>query len=70
MDKIFAKALKTLLWDFLSPPSQDDLKFFFTNGDPSLFLLADVKFYGEKIEKTDDPEILHCRQMKKQITPN
>ena len=29
----------------------------------SFFLLYDANLHGEKIEKTDDPEILHCRQM-------
>ena len=36
----------------------------------SFFLLYDVKLHGEKIEKTDDPEILHCRQMRKRTKPN
>ena len=45
MDKIFAKTLKTLLWDFLSPPSQADLKFFWKAGI-KLFLHYDEKRYG------------------------
>ena len=47
MDKIFAKTLKTLLWDFLSPPSQTDLKFLSKIGI-KLFLLYDEKLYVER----------------------
>ena len=47
MDKIFARTLKTLLWEFLNPPSQADLKFFPTNWDQT-FLLYDEKLYGER----------------------
>ena len=65
MDKIFARTLKTLFWDFLSSPSQADQKFFSKTGI-KLFLLCDEKLYGgKKTEKTDDPEILHYRQMEK-----
>ena len=66
MDKIFAKTLKT----YLSPPSQAD---FFKNTGIKPFLLCDEKLYGQKKkkkEKTDDPEILYCRQMDKSIKPN
>ena len=52
MNKIFAKTLETLFlghsWDFLSPPRQAYLKFFFKNWDPLLFLLYDITLYGKK----------------------
>ena len=48
MDQIFARTLKTLLCDFLSPPSQAHLNFFLKNWDPSLFLFYDVKIHGGK----------------------
>ena len=65
MDKIFAKTLKTLFWDFSSSPSQADLKFFFKNWDQTFLTLWWETLWGKKTEKTDDPEILHCRQMEK-----
>ena len=43
---------------------------FFKNWHPPLFLLYDVKHHGKKIEKAEEPEILHCRQMKKWTKPN
>ena len=65
MDKIFAKTLKTLFWDFSSSPSQADLKFFSKNWDQTFLTLWWETLWGKKTEKTDDPEILHCRQMEK-----
>ena len=52
----------------LSKPSPSE--FVFKNWDVSFFLLYDVKLHQEKIEKTYDPEILHCRQMGKRAKPN
>ena len=71
MDKIFAKTLKTLynLRTFKpSKPSPSEL--IFKNWDPLLILLYDVKLHGERLDKTDDQEILHCRQMGKGKKPN
>ena len=42
----------------------------FKNWDLSFFLLYDVKLHSKKIEKIDDQEILHCRQMEKQTKAN
>ena len=66
MHKIFAKTLKTLynLWTF-KPSQAKSIRTSFQNWDPSLFFLYDVKLQGKKIEKADDQEILHCRQMGK-----
>ena len=71
MDKIFAKTLKTLynLRTFKpSKPSPSEL--IFKNWDPPLILLYDVKLHGERLDKTDDQEFLHCRQMGKGKKPN
>ena len=71
MDKIFAKTLKNLynLRTFKhSKPSPSEL--IFKNWDPSLILLYDMKLRGKKLEKTDDQEILHCRQMGEGTKPN
>ena len=71
MDKIFAKTLKNLynLRTFKpSKPSPSEL--IFKNWNPSLILLYDVKLHGKKLEKTDDQEILHCRQMGEGTKPN
>ena len=70
MDKIFSKTLKTLFWWLfkLSKPNPSNL--IFKIWDPSLFLLFDVKLLGEKIEKNNYLEILHCRQTEKGITPH
>ena len=69
MNKIFAKTLETLFlghfWDFLSPSSQAHLNFLFKNWDLSLFLLYYIKLHGKEIEKADDLEIFHCRQIQK-----
>ena len=51
-----------------SKPSPSEL--IFKNWDQSFFLIYDVKLHGKKIEKTDDPEILHCRLMGKRTKPN
>ena len=69
MDKIFAKTLKTLTLETfkLSKPSPSEL--IFKNWDLSLFLIW-YETSWEKIEETDDPEILHCRQMGKGAKPN
>ena len=69
MDKIFAKTLKNLTLGTFKPSKPSPSELIFKNWDPSLFLLYDVKIQ-EKIEKTDDPEILHCRQMGKVTKPN
>ena len=70
MDKNFAKTLKTLLWDLLNPPSQANLNFFQKLGPINFLTLWCETLWGKKLEKTVDPEILHCRQMEKQKKPN
>ena len=70
MDTIFAKSLKTLLFGLFKPCKSNPSNLIFQNWDPSLFLLYDVKLYGKKIEKIDDPTVFHCRQMEKRIKPN
>ena len=70
MDTIFAKSLKTLLFGLFKLCKSSPSNLIFQNWDPSLFLLYDVKLYGKKIEKIDDPTVFHCRQMEKRIKPN
>ena len=65
MDKIFAKTLKTLLWDFLKLSKSSRFEVFFKNWDQIILRLWWETLWGKKIEKTDDPEILHCRQVEK-----
>ena len=50
MDKIFAKTLKTLFWNFSSSPSQANLMIF-SKTEIRLFLLYDEKLYGERKQK-------------------
>ena len=66
MDKIFIKTLKNLIKP--SKPSRSEV--FFKNWDQILLILWWEILWGKKIEKTDDPEILHCRQMEKRMKPN
>ena len=70
MDKIFVKTLKILLKGLYKPSKPHPSELFFKNCDPSLVLLYDMKLHGKKIEKTDDPRILYCRQMEKRIKSN
>ena len=68
-------------WDFCQNPQNLTLGTFnpskpcpsqliFKNWDLPFFLLFDVKLHAKKIGKTDDPEILHYRQMGKWTKPN
>ena len=66
MDKIFIKTLKTLIKP--SKPSRSEV--FFKNWDQTSLILWWETLWGKKIEKTDDPKILHCTQMEKKIKPN
>ena len=66
MDKIFAKTLKTLLWNFLKLFKSSRFEVFFQKLGSNYSYIMIRNFMGKKkIEKTDDPEILHCRQMEK-----
>ena len=69
MDKIFAQTLKILTLGTFKPSKPSPSEIIFKNCHPSLFLLYNENFMG-KIEETDDPEILHCRQMGKGTKPN
>ena len=70
MDKIFTKTLKNLTLGTFKPSKPSPSELIFKNWDLSFFLLYDLKLHGKKIEKTDDQEILHCRQMGKRTKPN
>ena len=70
MNKVFIKTLKAFLWGFLSPPRQTHLNFFTKTGIHHFSCFMMLNFMGKKIEKIGDPEILHYRQMEKQIRPN
>ena len=67
--RLLPKISNLTLWIFkLCKPSPSE--FISKNWDVSFFLLYDVKIHGKKIKRTDDPEILHCRQMGKRTKPN
>ena len=70
MDKTFVKTLKTLLEGFLSAPSQAHLNLFSKIGIRHFSYFMMWNFMGQKQKKSDDLEILHCRQMGKQTKPN
>ena len=54
----------------MRPPSQANLNFSFQKLGSVTFLTLSCKTLWKKIEKTDDPEILHCRRMEKRTKPN
>ena len=68
----FCQNPKNVNWGIFKPSKPSPFELIFKNWDPSLFLPYDVKLHEKKkkIEKTDDPEILHCRQMGKRTKPN
>ena len=68
MNKIFDETLKTFLETF-KPSKPNPLNLFPKTGIRhfSYFMMWN---FMEKKEKTDDPEILHSRQMGKGMKPN
>ena len=69
MDKIFAKTLKNLLLATFKPFKPSSLNLFAKTGIRH-FSYSMMWNFMEKKEKTEDPEILHSRQMVEGMKPN
>ena len=67
VDKIFAKTLKTFLG--LLEPSEPIWNFL-KNRYPSLSYFTMSNFMDKNQKKTDNTDILHCRQMKRRTKSN
>ena len=66
----FCQNPKSLTLGLFKPSQPSQSEVFFKNWDQTFLSWWWEILLGKKIEKADDPEILHCRQMEERIKPN